>query len=222
MSPDVHQLATRLRDAFDQASCDDTHGLSGPLLRLLALGEPVSAEALAAAAGRPVEHVRRVLPTRPSIELDDEGRVVGSGISLRPTPHRFVVNHRQLYTWCALDTLIFPKILGEAAQVHSPCHVTGQPVILTVRPDHIEDLEPATAVVSVITPDDVSDVRAAFCSQVHFFANAEAAQPWREQHPDITVLPVAEAFALASQLTAGHFDEPASPAAPEAIHDHGE
>lgn len=222
MNADIDQMATRLNETFTQSAPDDTRGLWAPLLRLLAHGEPATAEALAEATGCPVEEVRRVLPTLPSVELDAQGRVVGSGISLRPTPHRFVVNHRQLYTWCALDTLIFPKILGATAQVLSPCHVTGEPVSLTVHPDHVTDLEPATAVVSVVTPDDVIDVRAAFCSQVHFFASAEAAQPWLEQHPDITVLPVAEAFALASQLSAGPFEEPESPPAPGVIHHHGE
>jgi hypothetical protein len=37
-------------------------------------------------------------------EYDAHGRVVfGSGLTLRPNPHRFEVDGRTLYTWCALD-----------------------------------------------------------------------------------------------------------------------
>ncbi|WP_406011622.1 organomercurial lyase [Streptomyces sp. NBC_00637] len=38
------------------------------------------------------------------------------------------------YTWCALDTLIFPGVLGVTAHVESPCQTTGILVRLTVAP----------------------------------------------------------------------------------------
>jgi hypothetical protein len=76
-----------------------------PLLRLLAEGEPVSVEDLAHAIGRPIGEVRQTLAALPDVEIDHRGRVVGYGLTLLPTPHRFEVDGRQLYTWCALDTL---------------------------------------------------------------------------------------------------------------------
>ncbi|HKC84179.1 MAG TPA: organomercurial lyase, partial [bacterium] len=30
--------------------------------------------------------------------------------------------------WCALDTLIYPSLLGVEAEVVSPCHASGTPV----------------------------------------------------------------------------------------------
>lgn len=221
MEADIDRLATRLHDAFDRVASNDTPALWAPLLRLLARGEPVTAEDLAASTGRSAEDLRRVLPALPSIELDDHGRVVGSGITLRPTPHRFIVGHRQLYTWCAIDTLIFPHVLGEPAQVLSPCHQTGEPVSLTVLPDRIEDLEPDTAVVSVVIPDDVTNVRAAFCDQVHFFTSRQAARPWLRQHPGMRVLEIEDAFELAHKMSTGVLDGPDVGAAPP-IHHHGE
>jgi alkylmercury lyase len=75
------------------------------------------------------------------------------------------------------------------------------PVRLTVEPDHVASVDPATAVVSIVTPDACTSIRTAFCNQVHFFASPAAAQPWLAQHPEATILPVAEAFALAGPLT---------------------
>jgi alkylmercury lyase len=66
-----------------------------------------------------------MLADLPDLETDEQGRIVGSGLTLRPTPHRFALDGRQLYTWCALDTLIFPVVLGQGATVESPCHGAG-------------------------------------------------------------------------------------------------
>lgn len=202
----VQQAATRLGDAFARAGAAPALSwIWRPLLRLLARGEPVPAERIAAVTGRPAEQVREVLPTLPGIELDDTGAVVGYGITLCPTPHRFEVDGRALYTWCALDTLILPAVLGRPARVASPCHGTGTPVRVTVEPAGVTSVDPPESVVSIVTPEDVSDVRTAFCHQVHFFASPAAAQPWLAQHQGGTVLTVAEAFDLGRDLSPSLF-----------------
>lgn len=63
----------------------------------------------------------QMLADLPDLETDVQGHIVGSGLTLRPTPHRFTIDGRQLYTWCALDTLIFPAVLGQVATVEAPC-----------------------------------------------------------------------------------------------------
>lgn len=172
-----------------------------PLLRLLAAGEPVTVEALAAAVGLPVDEVTRRLAAVPDTEYDEQGRILGSGLTLRPTPHHFEIDEVALYTWCALDTLIFPAILGRTAHVTSPCHSTGQPVHLTIGTDGITNVEPATAVVSIVTPDAPISIRAAFCNHVHFFATRVAAEPWLSENPSATIVPVADAYQLSRPLT---------------------
>ena len=88
-----------------------------PALRLLAQGDPVDVQDLAGAVGRPVEEVRAAMETVPDVEYDGEGRIIGWGLTQRATPHRFEVDGKQLYTWCAMDTLIFPTLLGAPARV---------------------------------------------------------------------------------------------------------
>ncbi|MHB8295410.1 MAG: organomercurial lyase MerB [Acidimicrobiales bacterium] len=175
-------------------------GLYRPLLMLLAGGEPVAMEVLADATGRPLAEVRRALASLPDSELDDRGRVVGYGLTLRPTPHRFTVDGRLLYTWCALDTLVFPAVLGRAATVESPCRATGSPVRVALGLERITSVEPSTAVVSLVTPERPESVRSAFCNRVHFFASADAAAGWLGQNTGASVHPVAEARELAQPL----------------------
>ena len=201
MSTDIEDLAARIGDSLGPDSANMPPWLWRPLLHLLALGEPVTVDDLAAATGRTADEVRQALAGLADTEYDEQGRVIGHGITLRPTPHRFTVDGRQLYTWCALDTLLFPAVLGHPARVQSPCHGTGVPVHLTVEPDKVTSVQPATAVVSIVTPDACSSIRTAFCDQVPFFASPAAAQPWLDRHPGATTLPVAAAFALGGPLT---------------------
>ena len=144
-----------------------------PLLKLLAQGDPVDIPTLADATGRSVEDVRGALAAVPDIEYED-GRIIGQGLTLRPTPHRFEVNGEQLYTWCALDTLIFPALLGTSARVESVTPGTGAPVQVSVGPDGVTTVNPSTAVVSLVNPEDMTSVRSAFCNQVHYFDSPES------------------------------------------------
>ena len=52
---------------------------------------------LAAASGRPLEDVATELAEQVSAERDDEGRLVGLALTLRPTPPRFTVDGRTLH-----------------------------------------------------------------------------------------------------------------------------
>lgn len=169
-----------------------------PLMRLLAQGDPVDLPDLATAVGRPLEEVRASLEAVPDTEYDGSGRIIGLGLTQRATPHRYETGGEQLYTWCALDTLIFPTLLGAPARIESADHATGAPVRLRVEASGVTSVEPATAVVSLVNPEDISSIRSAFCNQVHFFTSADTAAPWLHDHPGATVIPVAQAYQLAA------------------------
>lgn len=179
-----------------------------PLLRLLAIGEPVDVSALAGAAGRTVDEVRARLAAVPDTEYDDHGRIIGQGLTLRPTRHRFTVDGQELYTWCALDTLIFPTLLDRGASIESVSPASGLPIRVTVDASGVTSVEPATAVVSLVNPDDMTSIRSSFCSQVHYFASGDDAQTWLAQHPGGEVLSVADAYQLGAALTTSMLDRP--------------
>ncbi|WP_022906738.1 organomercurial lyase MerB [Curtobacterium sp. B18] len=186
---------TSLADRLTSSETGQEASLWLPLLNLLAQGDPVEFSALAAATGRTEADVREALAAVPDIEYE-YGRIIGQGLTLRPTPHRFEVNGEQLYTWCALDTLIFPTLLGTSARVESVSPASGNPINVTVGPDGVQSVSPETAVVSLVNPDDMTSLRSAFCNQVHYFTSTEEAHAWIEAHPGGEVLPVTDAYAL--------------------------
>lgn len=166
------------------------------LLRELARGRPVSPATLARLLDWSVERVAAALQEAVSTERDDDGNVVGYGLTLRETAHAFEIDGRRLYTWCAFDTLFFPALIDRTAHVVSRCAATGVPVSLTVTPAAIGDLEPAGAAVSLIVPQDTPDIRHAFCCHVHFFASAAIGQQWAATHHGIDIVSVHDAFAV--------------------------
>ena len=174
--------------------------LCAKLVRLLSNGQPVSREHLAAALGTSRAAVDATLRQVPNLECDDRDNIVAAGLSLLPTPHHFRVNGNALYTWCALETLMFPVVLQQSAQVASRCPVSGVRVRLTVTPEGIDYLDPAGALVSVVVPDASGarcDVRGVFCRHVHFFGGPEAGAAWRAAHPEAVLLSVEDAHAVA-------------------------
>jgi alkylmercury lyase len=164
--------------------------------RLLANGEPIELEQLAAASGWTVEAVEVGLDERTSAERDDQGRLVGLGLTLRPTPHRFTFDGRTVYAWCATDALMFPVILGRPGAIESTCPETGRVIRVELTPDTVEGVDPAEAVISAVRPIDLSDVRSAVCHHGRFFSSPAAAMRWADEHPDGHVYRVANASAL--------------------------
>jgi alkylmercury lyase len=166
-------------------------------VRLLADGEPVALEQLAAAAGWSVDDVQAALRAQNIAERDEQGRLVGLALTLRPTTHRLTFDGRILFTWCASDTLMVPVMLGRSAVVDSTCPQTAQPIRIELTPDVVERIDPPDAVMSAVRPaGQVADVRSATCNHGHFFSLIAAAAPWADAHPDGHLYPVEEAFQL--------------------------
>src|SRR5258708_10310020 len=160
----ARQLAEGLRGDHD-AFCSE-------LLRLLARGYPVTPGRMASALQMTAEQAAEVLAALADLEVDLSGHVVGWGLTFIPTPHRFLVNGQQFYTWCVLDALTYPALLQVVASVESSCPVSGAPVTLSITPAGVHDLAPAGAVVSVVIPGQGSACdgdRGSFCAQSLFF-----------------------------------------------------
>jgi hypothetical protein len=93
---------------------------------------------------------RSLVPS--GLEVDDQGRIVGAALTVREKPHRVRLGDRQLYAWCALDTLFIPGLLGEDAEVESTCPVTGERIEVSVPPKGAVSWSPPGAVLSVVLP----------------------------------------------------------------------
>ena len=212
----IEELAAVLESSLDASFNPQGYALVRELILLLAEGQPVSSEHIASVLGLAREEALELLRQWPSIEWDEAGNIVGAGLTLRPTPHRFKLKDRTLFTWCALDSLMFPGLVGQTVQVESPCASTGHPVRVTVTPEGVTQVEPPDAVVSLVAPEASPDVRRVFCDYVNFFHSAEAAAGWLAEHPGATTLPVAEAYQLGRRLTESVFRHWAGPGQPRA------
>lgn len=42
----------------------------------------------------------------------------------------------------------------------------------------VRGVEPDTAVVSLVNPEDVTELRSSFCNRVHFFTSVDDARSW--------------------------------------------
>jgi alkylmercury lyase len=133
----------------------------------LAGGEPVDVERIAARARVPEAQALDFLRSSPA-EWDERGRLVGFGLTLRETRHRFTTQGRTLYTWCAPDALAFPVLIGAPGLVESMCFATGTPVAVELAADGVRSVEPASAVVSIVPRAvAVGELRERLCHGQH-------------------------------------------------------
>ncbi len=148
--------------------------------------------------------LRRTLPEMEPL-LQSSGLVVGPDgyIHLSSGPHQIHLNGETLSGWCALDTLLFPLLMGHAARVVSTCPATGRQIRLTVTPQGIADLDPQAAVVSLLLPGEVTNAcnaQATICAYGHFFVDRAHASIWPDLHPEAVLLSVEDAAHLAREI----------------------
>lgn len=135
-------------------------------------------------------------------ELNEEGKLVGiAGLSIVPTKHRFEVDGKVFYTWCAADALFFPSALNITADVTSVDPVNHEKIKLTISPDKLEKVVPGTAVVSIVETADTCNIRSTLCDRVHFFTSSETGNEWKKNNTDARILPVEILFEIREFLT---------------------
>src|SRR5215207_1251581 len=188
---DLQQAFDKIRtDPFENFIPDQVQRrIIAKTLELLANGCPVHPEEIAILAQTSPEKVLSTLHSF-GAEFDKEGNVLGFGLTLVPTPHVYEANEHKLYTWCAVDALLFPVMLGHAAQIESCDPVTGEKVQVNVSPDGVQKVKPESAVVSWVNAIDLSNIRGSGCQHVHFFASSESASKWIAEHTGKTFYPV--------------------------------
>ncbi len=192
------ELAQKVGDAFPKLSAPEQRIAVG-LYRLLAEGKPVSPDRVAQHLGLSAALIREVINSWPAVYFDDEKNVVGFwGLALGEMPHRFKVAGRQLYTWCAWDSLFIPELLGKKAEVESTCPISGEIISLTVGPTGVENFSPDGAVVSFLSPTTSFDMNiiASFCHYILFFSSEETGKKWIADHEDTSLLGVEDAYEI--------------------------
>ena len=196
-APSVHDIVRHLLRVLPDLD-DQDERLSLALYRELALGTPVPDSLLARRVGTSVDEVERRLADWPGVQRDGQRHIVGYwGLTIVPTRHKLRVGARDLYTWCAWDTLFIPALLRARAQVYSVCRDTNAPVQLTIDPDAVKAASPESLWLSFVLPSAESmrrDMVASFCRNVHFFSAPELEAPNRGLPLSAFVLTLEQAF----------------------------
>ncbi len=176
------------------------------VMKTLAKGKPVTgAEVDEIIAELDMDHDKAEQFLRSVCERDADDNIIGIvGLSLNESwAHRFQVKDASMRTWCAWDTLFIPLLIDETAAIESESPISDETVRVTVSPEGVKEVIPATAVVSVVVldpdngqADSVEEIWSQFCHQVYFFTSREEAEKWAADRHHIEVLTVKEAFEL--------------------------
>jgi len=154
---------------------------SEEVYRHLMKGEKLSIEKFAILLGKSIPDSEKILTLHG--EVNTQNQVVGFlGISLIETIHKLLVGGNTFYTWCAADTLLFPRFLGFSAKVESKDPVNGEVVKLAINEDYLEWTDPVPLYISWMEKADSCDVRNSFCNHNHFFMSEENANIWLENN----------------------------------------
>ncbi|HEY5649697.1 MAG TPA: organomercurial lyase [Nitrospiria bacterium] len=208
-------LLDTLLESFPALTPDEER-LAVHLYRLLSDGKPVKTAELAASARWDEKDAEAQLGEWPDVaydvEFNDEKAVTGFwGLDLKESGHRFNVDGRDLFTWCAWDALFLPEILKKTALVESACPESKESIRLTVSPGKIETRVPARAVMSFVKldPQTVQTLKDGivpnFCSYIHFFASREMASQWTAKNEGAFILSLDEAMDLAGAANAARY-----------------
>ncbi len=173
------------------------HRFEFQTLRLLAEGEPVSAEMIGSKLGIPTQIARSVFEaSQGKGEWDREGRLIGSALTLVPTQHRFRIMQKDLYTWCAHDSILLPGLLGMTAEVESPDPLNGDLIKLVITPKGPETYSPKTAVLTTFqAAEPATGPKSAVCTNSHYFTSRASAEAWSHDRPGVNIMTIEEAYA---------------------------
>jgi alkylmercury lyase len=199
---DIQQATDEiLTDAFENLHIkQDQWRIIDKTLQLLSNGCPVPPDEIAVRLQVSPDTVISILRGF-GAEFDEEGNILGVGLTLVPTPHVYEVNGHKLYTWCAVDALLFPVMLKHIAQIESLDPISGDKIRVTVTPDGVQKVEPESAVVSWVDSSvDPSNIRGSVCHYVYFFSSSETASKWIAEHPGKMFYPVIDAFRAAKKI----------------------
>lgn len=128
-------------------------------------------------------------------ELDENDDITAfSGLSITPTKHKFIVKNKTLYTWCALDTILFTKRLDVSSHVISYDPIDKTVIELKIEGGRLRWSNSHSIYVSWVENIDTCNIKGSFCDHVFFFSGKKSANQWLDSNPDGNVISIDEFF----------------------------
>ena len=114
--------------------------------------------------------------------------------------HTVTVNGRQLHTMCALDALSVAPMFDAVTTVRSRCHVSGEPVEITMQGDRVTSSSPDRPWVGIRWQGTSGCAARSLCLEMVFLRDEATARAWQVQDSEnisILDLPAAVRFGSA-------------------------
>ncbi|MBC8198395.1 MAG: organomercurial lyase [Candidatus Marinimicrobia bacterium] len=128
-------------------------------------------------------------------ETDDQDNIVAfSGLSLIPTDHHFNVNGKKLYTWCAIDAILFAEWLDVEVYVLSTDPIDDTPIELQINGGQLQWTKPYPLFISWVESIDTCNIRDSLCNHVTFYGSEKTAQEWLNNNPQGKILTLEDFF----------------------------
>ena len=206
----LNDLVEAFLPAFPSLNQEEQE-VSVQIHRLLALGQPLARQDVANSLQMPLKTINAMLNRWWGIHYDQHNRIAAYwGLSIEPTQHRFEVEGRILYTWCAWDTLFLPEILQRSVRITSQCAFTSTNIHLELNPNGVLKVQPPRTMISFVSPEMTKvkqDIVNHFCHFVHFFESTDAGLAWTRKHPRTFLLSVDKAYTLGRKINAARYPD---------------
>ena len=177
--------------------------LANIIYQTLALGESVSMAMIMKKLNISTVEAKILVNSLDEIEKDQQSNITGfRGLSLTRGEFNIQVNNRQLFCWCAFDTLFVADLLSTPCKVIAQCGQSQQALSFTIDRNEIIYGHCESIFMSLALPSKEcyqSNLQACFCHYVKFFKSKKLAQTWAQEYSDICILPLQQAFELAKQ-----------------------
>lgn len=111
-----------------------------------------------------------------------------AGLSLTPTKHKFIVENITLYTWCAVDAILFTDWLQVSSHAVSADPIDNTEIELEMEVDFLLWSNPYPIYISIVEDIDACNIKSSFCNHVSFWASETTAKKWLNNHPNGKIL----------------------------------
>ncbi|WP_445955076.1 organomercurial lyase [Yeosuana sp.] len=185
-------LETQLKSMLSDIGIEDI-GFIINIQKELIKGNPIPIVKYYALVGLHIEKANDVLEILG--ESNENNQITAfSGLSLTPTHHKFIVQNKTLYTWCALDAILFTEWLDVSSQIISLDPIDNSIIELNIECDHLVSSNPYPIFISWIEKMDSCNIRGSFCNHVSFFASEQTAKQWLSKNPSGKILTLEDLF----------------------------
>ncbi len=115
--------------------------LLGGLVKMVGEGDGVGVEEMGGERGKGVEEVKEVVESVGSVEVDEEGGVVGYGVRVVGRGDGLEVDGKEVYGWWGVERVMLGGVMGGRVEMGWGCEGRGKWIGLRVEGEGVVRVE---------------------------------------------------------------------------------